>query len=186
MLFILIFVLLIAAFFLIVDKRILTHGIISPLDGKTYFVQNLPHSKKASRILSIVNFRIVKLLTFLIQKYPTDESVSLLAQRYYRENLNEGPPGGDSTSFSINKGEIIVLCLRQDENNFADINTIMFVVLHELAHLMTKSFGHTEEFWKNLDFLILNATNKNVGIYNSVDYQKNPAPYCGIVIKDNI
>ena len=30
----------------------------------------------------------------------------------------------------------------------------MFVTLHELAHVMTVSVGHTEEFWTNFKFLL--------------------------------
>ena len=42
---------------------------------------------------------------------------------------------------------------------------------------------HTEEFWSNFKFLLKEA--KKEGIYNPIDYKKNPQPYCGMTITDN-
>lgn len=64
-----------------------------------------------------------------------------------------------------------------------DINTLTFVAIHELAHLMTESIGHKQEFWKNFKFLIGEA--KSVSIYDPVDYKKKPMEYCGMSITDN-
>ena len=58
----------------------------------------------------------------------------------------------------------------------------MFVALHELGHLMTKSIGHTEEFWKNFKFLLQEAI--KIGIYTKDDFNKNPVEYCGTNITD--
>ena len=33
----------------------------------------------------------------------------------------------------------------------------MFVALHEITHIMTKSIGHTEEFWRNFKFILQEA-----------------------------
>ena len=39
------------------------------------------------------------------------------------------------TSYSINKGEKTVYCLRsRDDTKLVELNTMMFVALHELAH----------------------------------------------------
>ena len=46
-----------------------------------------------------------------------------------------------------------MVCLRDKTQPpnfpFVDENTLMFVLLHEMAHLMTESIGHTPEFWTN-------------------------------------
>ena len=63
------------------------------------------------------------------------------------------------------------------------MNTLTFVALHELAHVATLSVGHTEEFWNNFKFLLQEA--KKIGIYNPVNYKKEPARYCGMNIDDN-
>ena len=59
----------------------------------------------------------------------------------------------------------------------------MYVAIHEIAHIATKSVGHTDEFWKNFKFLLQEA--KEIGIYEPEDYKKNPKNYCGMKITDN-
>ena len=97
----------------------------------------------------------------------------------------ESSPGNKYTSYSINKGEKIVLCLRfrDKSKQLVPMNTLMFVSLHELAHIMTKSVGHKSEFWQNFKFLLENA--KEAGLHNPVDYKENPREYCGMTIHDN-
>ena len=64
-----------------------------------------------------------------------------------------------------------------------DDNTLMYVALHEISHICSKSIGHNDEFWSNFKFVIQEA--KELGIYNPVNYKKNPARYCGMNITDN-
>ena len=64
-----------------------------------------------------------------------------------------------------------------------DPNTLMYVAIHELGHLMTKSIGHTQEFWQNFKFLLQNAV--KIKIYNPVNYKKKNKAYCGMKITDN-
>jgi predicted metal-dependent hydrolase len=64
-----------------------------------------------------------------------------------------------------------------------DINTLTFVALHELAHLMTSSIGHKKEFWDNFTFMLEYAT--EAGLYRAVDYAKHPSEYCGLTIDSN-
>jgi predicted metal-dependent hydrolase len=59
----------------------------------------------------------------------------------------------------------------------------MFVATHEIAHIMTTSVGHTEEFWNNFKFLLENAV--ELKLYTPVDYKKEPEGYCGMDITDN-
>ena len=57
------------------------------------------------------------------------------------------------------------------------------ILIHELAHIMTTSEGHKQEFWQNFKFLLEQA--KAANIYEPVDYKKNPELYCGMDISDN-
>ena len=59
----------------------------------------------------------------------------------------------------------------------------MYVALHEVSHIATKSIGHTDEFWQNFKFMITEA--KAINIYTPVDYKKQTARYCGMNITDN-
>jgi hypothetical protein len=85
----------------------------------------------------------------------------------------------------VNKGEKIVLCIRSKdkEARLEDENILMFVSLHELGHVMTKSTGHTDEFWDNFRFL-LKASIK-IGAYKRQDFRRKPVKYCGTKITDS-
>ena len=109
----------------------------------------------------------------------SDERVAMLKANYRPEKLSEGVDTPGYTSYSVNKGEQIVLCLR-NKDKLMDINTMMFVVLHEFAHLATESIGHTEEFWTNFKWIL--EESMNIGVYTRQDFKTNNVDYCGIKI----
>jgi len=116
----------------------------------------------------------------LIKITPDDDyRVKMLSENFRPDKLKEGVDTPGYTSYSINKGEEIILCLRTN-NKIVDLNTMMFVVLHELAHLATKSIGHTEEFWDNFRWILEEAI--NIGIYTKQDFKKESVEYCGMTI----
>ena len=57
----------------------------------------------------------------------------------------------------------------------------MFVVIHELAHLGSVSYGHNGEFMETFKFL-LNAAMK-YGLYEKIDFYTQNTEYCGMQIK---
>ena len=91
----------------------------------------------------------------------------------------------EHTAYSENKGEKIAFCLNTTKtgDTLIDRNTLTFVSIHELAHTMSESIGHKEEFWKNFKFLLENAV--RIHIYKAVDYSKNPISYCGMMINES-
>ncbi len=48
---------------------------------------------------------------------------------------------------------------------------------------MTKSVGHTDEFWKNFKFLLETAIKMN--LYQKEDYSVNHKPNCGITVSNS-
>ena len=69
------------------------------------------------------------------------------------------------------------------DTRLIDLDTLTFVAIHELAHIMTVSIGHKAEFWGNMKFLLQNA--KEAKIHEPKDYKKDPEEYCGMTISDN-
>mgnify|MGYP000312155023 CR=1 FL=1 len=67
-------------------------------------------------------------------------------------------------------------------NKLIDDNTITFVAIHELAHLMTKEIGHVPTFWDNMKYLL--DVGIKLGVYDYVDYGDTPVKYCGTKITD--
>ena len=82
---------------------------------------------------------------------------------------------GDS-AYTENK-EVITLCLTDpDTNQYYDINTIMYVALHELAHVVSSNQGHGDEFKKNFADLLKKGA--ELGIYDPK--KPIPAQYCKV------
>ena len=113
------------------------------------------------------------------------EDIKRLVKNYNPEALSETTPDSQYTSYSVNKGEKLIMCLRskQADEKLVKENIMTFVSIHELAHLMTKSIGHSEDFWNNMRLLLKIAIDND--LYKNVDFNKTPEPYCGIKISDN-
>ena len=161
--------------------------IVSDINGKKYCVRERANIQKASNLLATTTENMNKLVSYLKEKYPEQTNVEMLVRNYNPQRIKEILPTSEYTAYSENKGEKIAFCLssvdKEDLSNLIDQNTLMFVALHELSHLATKSIGHTEEFWDNFKFLLKEAT--NIKIYQPVDYKKTSHKYCGMTLKDN-
>ena len=160
--------------------------IISNVNGNKYCVRDRNKLHLAADRLATINIRMNKLVLHVSKKYPNKDNVKRLVNGYNPKKIYETLPTSEYTAYSENKGEKLAFCLDTEKNNngkLIDINTLMYVALHELSHVATKSIGHTEEFWDNFKFLI--EESKEIGIYNPVDYKKNNVKYCGMNITDN-
>jgi hypothetical protein len=159
--------------------------IISDVDGQRYCVREREKLQLASDLLAEVTKRCKDLVAYVAKKYPDNEDVQRLVQKFNPTKISETLPTSEYTAYSENKGEKLAFCLNttKNGNKLIDINTLTFVAIHELSHIMTLSEGHKQIFWQNFKFLLENA--KDAGIYNPVDYKKKPEPYCGMDITDN-
>lgn len=114
------------------------------------------------------------------------ERVTQLTTNYDSENMYEISPFNkqNATAYTENKS-VLVLCLREKNKSHRlhDINTMMFVVLHELSHMMNNNWGHEEDFWELFRFMLNNGT--ECGIYVPVNYRAAPVVYCGLRIDYN-
>lgn len=157
---------------------------LSSVDGHEYLVRNLPDKEKAANNIAEVRTRFIKLVNYLSSKYPEDKRIKLLNENFRDDVLSEAPRNSKHTSYSINKGEKIYFCLRQRDNTnkLVDLNTVTFVALHELSHVMTESIGHTKEFWDNFKFVLKNAI--KIRIYDYQPFHLEPVKYCGTMISD--
>lgn len=164
----------------------------SSVDGNKYICQNREDKQTAADMLARLNRKIKTLLAHLKENHGEKEGLVQLLENYDENNISEGTGDSNFTSYSVNKGEKIVLCLRQreegeekyDGSGFVDENVLMYVATHELGHLMTKEIGHTQSFWENFKFLIQEA--EKAGLYERVNYAKDSVRYCGLNIKHSI
>lgn len=80
----------------------------------------------------------------------------------------------DNKSYTINKQKVY-LCLRDDKEKYYPMNMLMYVAIHELAHVLCDEIGHTPKFHSIFSDLLLRAT--EIGIYDpDIPVIQN---YCG-------
>ena len=126
-----------------------------------------------------------KLVAYLGKNFPDRENCQRLVKNFNPTKVKEILPTSEYTAYSENKGEKLAFCTTTTKkgNKLIDANTLMFVGIHEIAHIMSKSIGHTTEFWQNFKFLLENAV--KLKLYRPIDYKKKPKKYCGMEITDN-
>ena len=188
-----IFSIIIIIFILIISYRIYYNSdlfqlkcIISNIDGEEYCVRERNKLNLAADHLANVNNRLKSLIKYCVKNFPNKECVIRMDKGYNPKKIMETLPTSKYTAYSQNKGEKIAFCLNKNKNNnedLIDLNTLTFVALHELAHVATKSIGHTPDFWENFKFLITQA--EKINIYNPINYKKNPQNYCDMEINDS-
>lgn len=159
--------------------------VISTVDGNKYCVRDRQNVKKAADLLATVTNKCKELVKYVGEKYPDDPDVKRLVEGFNPQKISETLPNSELTAYSENKGEKIAFCLSKtkESTTLIDVNTLTFVAIHELSHVMTKSVGHKQEFWQNFKFLLENA--KAANIYAPIDYKKKPQNYCGMTITDS-
>lgn len=155
------------------------------LDGKTYCVRDTSNLQDSVELLATVTNNMREMVAYMKRKHGKDKRVQRLVSNFNPDKVVETLPNSGHTAYSENKGSKLAFCLRQykDTTELVDENTLTFVALHELAHLMTESVGHQPDFWENFKFLLKNAVDH--GVYKAVDYRKTPEEYCGMTINDS-
>jgi hypothetical protein len=157
----------------------------SMLNSNEYKVQNYNNPSKAADLLSILTKNMHEIIKHLKEKHNEDIRVIRFSKRLKDLQIEEAVHEEDASSYTINKGELMAICLRhKNENkNFHDIQTLMFVLIHELSHVMSVSEGHNAEFMDNFKFILREA--KEAGVYIPIDYSHNPIKYCGVKVTHN-
>mgnify|MGYP001315487753 CR=1 FL=1 len=87
-----------------------------------------------------------------------------------KEKLRQIHPRVDSLeffagnkSYTINKQKVY-LCLKDENNNYYEDNMLIYVALHELAHVLCDEIGHTDKFKRIFEDLLLKG--EEIKIYN--------------------
>lgn len=159
--------------------------IISDVDGNKYCVRERAKLEMAADLLANVTSNMSKLVKFMDETHGDQERVKRLVANFDPASITETLPTSKLTAYSENKGEKIAFCLNEnkDGNKLIDMDTLTFVAIHELSHVMSVDVGHGDEFWINFKFLLENA--EKVGVYKNIDYKESPQSYCGMDITDN-
>jgi len=102
-----------------------------------------------------------------------------------KNGIRETATGEKSAAYVLNKGDQLRMCVRKrnDPTKLEDSNTMVFVLLHELAHLMCVKYGHGKEFQDNFGYLTKKAVEQ--GVYRYQNFSENSSSYCGTKITND-
>jgi len=180
---------------------------VEAFDSQTYLVRNLPDKDNAAQMLGDLRNKLLNFVDVLVENIeqeamsiPKDDNkdskededlkeyykyVKMIQKKLPNSIIKESSANSEYTSYSINKGEELVFCLRSKiDNKLHNINEIMYVAIHEIAHIRCPEIGHTPLFKKINKFLLEQAVKKNLYIYS--DYKRNNKEYCGINLTSTI
>jgi len=169
-------------------------SLVEAFDRKKYLVRDLNTKYESANLLAKLMSNLKVLIITLKQKSDTTNDSDLSKFKPFIETIynkidnvkvreNEG--SNDLTSYSVNKGDELVFCIRSKYNNkIHDINELMYVAIHEIAHIGCPETGHTRLFAKINLFLLHRAS--QYGLYQYRDYSATPVEYCGMKLTSNI
>jgi len=155
--------------------------VVSSSDGRVYKVRDLGDKEEAARTLGVISNNMDSLISHLSVTYPDREETINLKKAWSPSRVSElAETSKDLTSYTLNK-ESLVVCIRDKKtNDIENIDTLMFVVIHEAAHMAVpidpktgeRHEGHGKLFWETMRFLLRESI--KIGIYTYKDYGDDP------------
>lgn len=164
---------------------------VNSTNGLKFLVYKDEYIKDKAVLLETLVDKMVILKNHLIKNkndFPDYiEYIDLLERNFNekRTSIYETEPDSNLTSYSVNKGEELSVCLKsKKENKLHDQNLLMYVLIHEMAHMGCPEIGHGDLFKKVFKMFAEEAV--KIGVYTYQNYSKNPVEYCGMDLKSSI
>jgi hypothetical protein len=172
-------------------------------DNDMYMVRNQKDKQRAANLLARIKANIYGITYFLNEKIKNQ--ITAMQHRYVEFRpyilqltekiknvvVRESASNSVYTSYTVNKGEQIIFCIRSKtlanvlkSNNMHDLNLVMYVALHEISHVACPEYDHTPLFKKIFKFICEEGI--EMGIYTKIDFVQYPKEYCGMQITDSI
>ena len=149
--------------------------------GKTYRVKQAPGQELVAERLDILSTKLHAFLDAAEDAYPGDRRIVNVRARW-TGTLSE-TERSDDIAYSLNKRDVHV-CIRSDLDTIETMNTCMYVLLHEIAHVATDSLGHEPEFWRNFRWFLEVA--EKLGVYTYEDFDVKQTTFCGHTLGNNV
>ena len=87
----------------------------SSIDNTDYLVRNKKDKHKAANILALIKKNLLKLVRHLELNNSSDVRVVRVVKKFKPKKIQESVSGTKYTSYSVNKGEKIVFCIRSKD-----------------------------------------------------------------------
>ncbi len=186
-LYIIIFVIVFYIVFILKDSTLI--GV--ERNGNIIYVRDGPNKEQRAALLEKLINKMYILRDHLVNNIETfgdnNKYIELLRKNFNRNRTKIYETSFDSTytSYAVNKGEELVFCIRcKPSGELHDINLLMYVAVHEMAHTACPENGHTPLFNDIFRFMLEEAV--KIGLYQYDDYSRNPVVYCGMKLYTNI
>jgi hypothetical protein len=166
--------------------------IIEGIDGNNYHVRDIDDKNTAVETLYNIRLNLKKLIEYIENNSENDkeyiifkDNLDLIKSKIDKVIFKETPGDSNYTSYSVNKGEELYFCIRSKKNNkIHDINDLLYVAIHEIAHIGCPEIGHTNLFFKINLYLLKKAVEFN--LYKYENYNNQPREYCGINLNNTL
>jgi hypothetical protein len=174
----------------------------SDIDNEMYMVRRETDRQEASNMLATLKKNIYEITKYMMKKLENEKTakenryiefkpyILQLNEKIKNVEIRESSSNSVYTSYTVNKGEQIIFCIRSKDIDKAlngkihDINLLMYVTLHEISHVACPEYDHTPLFKKIFHFICEEAI--ELGIYKKIPFNEVSHEYCGMQINDSI
>lgn len=142
-----------------------------------------PNDKETLRRLKLLSSMTTRLFVIIRSnvKYANHPGCKRLLERYQCPDdvcrvQEKGYAYDHYAAYSVDKGKLIGICTVH-EGKHVEENTMKYVFLHELAHIMSVTYDHDQAYWDNFAYLLEIAIAHGVYVYEPF-HVKN-VHFCG-------
>ena len=123
------------------------------VDGVFYKILKTNDLTKSDTLSRLI---FLKETAFMIATKLEPSKANILLSRLRKTTFSElSPPYTPYIASTIDKGRVINICIRDTmSGSLLSKEHTLYVFVHELAHVITTSVGHTPEFNENMTLLV--------------------------------
>lgn len=137
--------------------------------------------RESAEMLHALTLNMSRFVEEATDKYPMDGRLQNIKERWNGTLAEVG--SGNDIAYSLNKKSIHI-CIRNPNGELERMNTAMYVLLHEAAHVASEKYGHGDDFWDNFRFLLEVA--EDLGMYTYQDFDSTQVTFCGRTLGNNV
>jgi hypothetical protein len=165
---------------LVYKNRTPEESVVSLVNGRKYSVVKTGDYRSAADQLARLEDKARAFIEAATTAYPDDRNVRRI-QKHWTGTISEIPQT-ETIAYAIEKKELY-MCVRDAKGEVQSLDDLLFVLLHELSHIMNETYGHGDDFWKQFK-KTLEMANK-LGYLPYKDYDSYSVKVCGKQISSN-